>query len=186
MPKNKSYTFTLNEKALYEQSGTVTVDAGNLQEAINKALTYSQEEHHGDNEIDYNSEKTFSRSIKALNHIAGLTLHESLNDEALLNNMLMEVAEDKRNRTESPKFSKRMVQLSVIGEEELAIIAVGAKVTDEQIKTAHEEYCTYREVCADAGEDQFDDFEHWAKATRPELVIERISLDQVIVNESVI
>jgi hypothetical protein len=186
MSKFKSYTFTLNEISYYNQTGTVTVDATDLDQALEKALGYSNDEHHGDNDIDYNSEKNVSRSIKALVNIDGGTVGDSINDESLLSAMLLGLADNKRSFSKVTVSNKRLVQLSVCGDGELAIISVGKQITDEQIKTAHEEYCTYREVCADADEEEFDDFEDWAATNKPELEVERFSLDEVVVSEFII
>ena len=60
------FTFTIKEKSVYWQEGTIDVEAETLEEAKRKALK-GEYAHHGDNEIDYNTEKVIEREITQLN-----------------------------------------------------------------------------------------------------------------------
>jgi hypothetical protein len=55
-------TFKIQEKATYWQEGTVTVEANSLEEAKEKVIR-GDYEHHGDNEILYDTEIVLEREI---------------------------------------------------------------------------------------------------------------------------
>lgn len=57
-----TYQFKVEEKAVYVQHGTVSVEAPNEEEA-RKLVRSGYYEHQGDNEIDYNTEKLLSTKI---------------------------------------------------------------------------------------------------------------------------
>ncbi len=60
------FTFIINEKAIYWQKGTVTVEADNLEEAKNKVENGKEGidyEHHGDNEVILDTEELLEREV---------------------------------------------------------------------------------------------------------------------------
>lgn len=64
--KTKTYSFTIGERVVYWQRGTIRVEAKSKQEAVRMALD-GDYEHEGDNEVDPNSEgPILSREVYSL------------------------------------------------------------------------------------------------------------------------